>query len=210
MNTNRVTLTAFGTSGVLLAASLTMLAIVSALVAFDAWPTRDRAASPAEIAVESPHAARVVRTGRRASATTGSRAAGGAGSARGARAERLPGAGGRHGGGAGDPSNPNTDRPSDPAPPPHVGRQPPGEPDPNVPSGGGGSEQAGAPSVVHEVTCGAGKTVGGVNGAAGDAVGSACKPIPVSNPTADSVESGAPAQAAAPGQVDVQVDVPMP
>ena len=38
MNTYRVTLRAFGTTGVLLAASLAMLATVSALVAFDGWP----------------------------------------------------------------------------------------------------------------------------------------------------------------------------
>src|SRR2546423_14967503 len=38
MNTHRVTLRAFGTTGVLVAASLAMLATVSALVAFDGWP----------------------------------------------------------------------------------------------------------------------------------------------------------------------------
>lgn len=38
MNTYRVTLRAFGTTGVLVAASLAMLATVSALVAFDGWP----------------------------------------------------------------------------------------------------------------------------------------------------------------------------
>jgi hypothetical protein len=38
MNAHRVTLRAFGTTGVLVAASLAMLATVSALVAFDGWP----------------------------------------------------------------------------------------------------------------------------------------------------------------------------
>src|SRR3954469_7583782 len=94
MNTHRVTLTAFGTTGVLLAASLTMLALVSALVTFDAWPTRDRGATPAEIAVENPHAARVVRAVRRSSTTAGGLAsgAGGAGWADGGPAASLPGA----------------------------------------------------------------------------------------------------------------------
>jgi hypothetical protein len=210
MNTNRVTLSAFGTTGVLLAASLTMLAIVSALVTFDAWPTRDRGASPAEIAVQNPHAARLVHTGRRVSATTGSRAVGG-GLARGARAARLPGEGGRDGGGGGDPSNPNDQPPPSggPAPPPHVGPQPPGEGDPDPGSGGGGTHDSGNPSVVHEVTCGAGQTISGVNGAAGAAVGSACKPLPASDPAPASGESDAPSQADAPAQVEVDVP-PMP
>lgn len=38
MNSHRATLRAFGTTGVLVAASLAMLATVSALVAFDGWP----------------------------------------------------------------------------------------------------------------------------------------------------------------------------
>src|SRR4051812_48190391 len=46
MIANRVTLSALGTTGVLLAASLTMLALVSALVTFNAWPRRDVGPSP--------------------------------------------------------------------------------------------------------------------------------------------------------------------
>src|SRR4051794_24492071 len=106
MNTHRVTLTAFGTTGVLLAASLTMLALVSALVTFHAWPTRDRGATPAEIAVENPHSARVVRAVRRSSTTTGGLASSaGAGSADGGPAAGLPGGnpGGAGGGGPGAP-----------------------------------------------------------------------------------------------------------
>src|SRR5919202_1920741 len=92
MNKHRVTLTAFSTTGVLLAASLTMLAIVSALVTFDAWPTRQRGATPAEIAVQNPKAAKVVRAVRRASDRTsgGAIAAVGAGAARGVPEVGLP------------------------------------------------------------------------------------------------------------------------
>jgi hypothetical protein len=168
MNTNRVTLTAFGTSGVLLAASLTMLAIVSALVAFDAWPTRDRAESPAEIAVQNPRAARVVRTVRRASATTGSGAVEGAGagdSDRGLPASPASGGGGGGGGGGdggGDPGNNGGGPPSgDPVPPPQVGPQPPGEGDPG-PSPD--VQPASTPPVVEEVVSTACSTVSGVSG----------------------------------------------
>src|SRR4051812_21686520 len=139
MNTHRVTLTAFGTTGVLLAASLTMLAIVSALVTFDAWPTRDRGATPAEIAIQNPRAARVVHTARRASATTGSSAADGVtdGSARGLRAEGIPGLGGPDGLGGGDPDETTGDpRPGDRSPSPYVGPSPPGEGDPGGGDGG--------------------------------------------------------------------------
>ena len=141
MNTHRVTLTAFGTTGVLLAASLTMLAIVSALVTFDAWPTRDPGVSPAEIAIQNPKAAKVVPTGRRASASSDAGASGavGAGSAElasGLRAAGLPAIDGgrdaaRDGGGGGEPSNPIVDQvPGDPAPTPRVSDLPPGEGDP--------------------------------------------------------------------------------
>jgi hypothetical protein len=155
MNTHRVTLTAFGTTGVLLAASLTMLAIVSALVTFDAWPTRDRGVSPAEIAVEHPHAARVVRAVRNASATAGLTGSGDvAGSlARGVRAAGLPDSPG--GGGGGTADNPTNNPPSDPSPPPHVGQSPPGE-DPNP---GGGPEvissDTGLVDQVSDTACGA-------------------------------------------------------
>ncbi|MFL5781006.1 MAG: hypothetical protein ACJ760_06830 [Thermoleophilaceae bacterium] len=152
MNTHRVTLTAFGTTGVLLAASLTMLALVSALVTFNAWPTRDRGATPAEIAVESPHAARVVRAVRRSSTTAGGLAssAGGAGSADGGPAARLPGVnpGGDGGGGPGTPGG-NTGGSGDPSPPPRVGTNPPGE-DPNP--GGGPRVGGDTGGIVDQVT----------------------------------------------------------
>src|SRR5215210_6581156 len=64
MNVNRVTLSAFGTTGVLLAASMTMLALVSALVTFDAWPTRSGGAFAEDVAVQRAPEARVVRAVR--------------------------------------------------------------------------------------------------------------------------------------------------
>src|SRR5437867_7766211 len=75
MNVNRVTLSAFGTTGVLLAASLTMLAVVSALVTFDAWPTRTGGAIAGEVAVHRAPAARLVRAVRHAGAGAAATAA---------------------------------------------------------------------------------------------------------------------------------------
>jgi hypothetical protein len=209
MNTNKVTLTAFGTTGVLLAASLTMLAIVSALVTFDAWPTRERGASPAEIAVENPHATRIVRSVRRASATTGGGAvgAGGGGASGGGGPQgAIPGGnppgggdrdGGPRGGGHGDGPSGN------PSPPPHVGPSPPGEGDPGDGGHVGGSDGNPVRDVV-ETACG---TVSSASPAAGGAVG-ACKPEAESfDDPAGSVDVEAPA---APVDVDVTVDVQMP
>jgi hypothetical protein len=70
MQRNRVTLSAFGTTGVLLAASLTLLAVVSALVTFDAWPTRAGGAMAAPVAIHRAPAARVVRAVRRTQPAT--------------------------------------------------------------------------------------------------------------------------------------------
>src|SRR2546423_10277821 len=61
MKRHRVTISALGTTGVLLAASLTMLALVSALVTFDAWPQRAGGESPSDIAVQGAPGARLVR-----------------------------------------------------------------------------------------------------------------------------------------------------
>src|SRR2546423_15000708 len=60
MKRHRVTISALGTTGVLLAASLTMLALVSALVTFDAWPQRAGGESPSDVAVQGAPAARPV------------------------------------------------------------------------------------------------------------------------------------------------------
>jgi hypothetical protein len=201
MNTHRVTLTAFGTTGVLLAASLTMLAIVSALVTFDAWPTRNRDASPAEIAIQNPRAARVVRAVRRANATTGSRALDGVspGSVRGVRAARLPGFGGRDGGGGGNPDDPNLDpRTGDRLPYPYVGPNPPGEGDP-----GDGDVGPGDGDLVGDVTttaCGAVSTVSADAGAIG-----ACKSEPEAY---EDPYEAVPVEVEPPVEVDVPVDVP--
>jgi hypothetical protein len=61
MRINRATLSALGTTGVLLAASLTMLALVSALVTFDAWPSRSGAAYASPVAVHSAPAPKLVK-----------------------------------------------------------------------------------------------------------------------------------------------------
>jgi hypothetical protein len=201
MDTHRVTLTAFGTTGVLLAASLTMLAIVSALVTFDAWPTRERGPTAAEIAVQTPRAARVVRTSRRASATTGSGAAGdvgGGGSDGGGPGGTLPGGnspGGGPGGGGDGPGGPGGSPPSgDPSPSPHVGPSPPGEGDP----GPGVTPQTQDPvGEVVETACG---TVSGVSAGAAGAVG-ACKAQPESYD--DPYGAAVPVETTPPMQVDV-------
>jgi hypothetical protein len=176
MNTNRrATLTAFGTTGVLLAASLTMLAIVSALVTFDAWPTRTPGAEAGQVAIERAPAARVIRSVRRASAITGRRA-GSAGST-GARGGALASAGrpsspggGDGGGSGGNPGNPSNTPPPVGPPPPTVGSQPPGE-DPTAGSPGAPTTSNSALPSVHEVTCTATATV---NGVAGISVGGGC------------------------------------
>ena len=177
MNTNRrATLTAFGTTGVLLAASLTMLAIVSALVTFDAWPTRTPGAAAGQVAIERAPAARVIRSVRRASAITGRRAgsAGTTGDRGGGLASAgrpsSPGGGGGGGGGGGNPGNSSNNPPPVGPPPPTVGSQPPGEDPTAGPPGGPTTSNSALPS-VHEVTCTATATV---NGVAGVSVGGGC------------------------------------
>ena len=194
MNTHRVTLTAFGTTGVLLAASLTMLAIVSALVTFDAWPTRDRGASPAEIAIQNPRAARVVRAVRNAGATTdGSGVVDGVGGGSGGidGAGGLPASGAGDGGGGGDAGNPiaggHGGRNS---PSPYVGPSPPGEGDP-----GGDPVPEPDPGLVGEVTTTACGAVGSVGGAV-------CGSGP------EAYEDAVPVDVDPPAGVDVQVALP--
>src|SRR6266516_946243 len=165
MNVNRVTLSALGTTGVLLAASLTMLGLVSALVTFDAWPTQGGQASASQIAVRpapTPPVVRAVRhTGLTASVLAAGRGTGAAGGgagrggvrlAGGALASRAGSTGGRlSGGGAGSARFVS-------APSPQVSQSPPGE------GGGGGiNRQQGPapPPVIHEVTCTATSTVSG-------------------------------------------------
>ncbi|MEA2397585.1 MAG: hypothetical protein QOK25_1141 [Thermoleophilaceae bacterium] len=176
MNVNRVTLGALGTTGVLLAASLTMLAMVSALVTFNGWPRGVGATSVNSVPVERAPAPRLVRAVRHAPGSAARRAA-----ARrtGAQARATgPGSAGRIGarGAGGAPSSPI-------GPTPRVPRRAPGEGD-----GGptrfvhGGRGQSGAPAQskgpVGQATCTATQAVGGVQPAAGAAMGSACKIAP--------------------------------
>jgi hypothetical protein len=178
MNVNRVTLSAFGTTGVLLAASLTMLAMVSALVTFDAWPSRDGGASADDIAIErapAAHQVRAVRGARDGSATASRRGR--------ATADRLTAA--SRGGGDRGPSGPgNTGGGGSPrvpsGPTPYVPPTPPGEgdPGPGNPVGPKDTDPTPDPSPIRAITCGAGSAVAGVNGGAGAAVGTACKTVP--------------------------------
>ena len=169
MNVNRVTLSALGTTGVLLAASLTMLGLVSALVTFDAWPTQGGQASASQIAVRpapTPPVVRAVRhTGPTASVLAARRGAGAAGDgagrggvrlASGALASRAGSTGGGLSGGGGAGSARFVSAPS-----PQVSQSPPGE------GGGGGihrQQGPAAPPVIHQVTCTATSTVSGVAG----------------------------------------------
>jgi hypothetical protein len=174
MNVNRVTLRALGTTGVLLAASLTMLAMVSALVTFDAWPTRSGQASASQIQVQPAPAAPVVRTVRHtrtpasvlAARRSGSPGVGGRGGLRfggGAVAQSGGGAAPAGTGGNGGSSH------LTPPPSPTVTSTSPGE------SGGGGPpegpKQTPQPTLLHSVTCNATSTV---SGAAGGTVHSSC------------------------------------
>jgi hypothetical protein len=131
MKVNRVTLSAFGTTGVLLAASLTMLAIVSALVTFDAWPTRAGSASASDVAIQRAPAVRVVRAVRRSAAATAAAAATRSGAK--AAGSALAGAsGGASGGSAVASHSAGTygGSPVSSGPPPVVPAFPPGEGDP--------------------------------------------------------------------------------
>ena len=195
MNVNRVTLSAFGTTGVLLAASLTMLAMVSALVTFDAWPTRDGGASAGGIAIERAPDARPVRAVR----GHGGGAATASNRGRGGSAGAL--AGGRFGGGSragGSGSNDLGGAPRVPSgPTPWVPPAPPGEgdPTPGSPVGPKQNNPQPDPRPVRQITCGAGQTVAGVNGGAGAAVGSACKTVPPPASSSDVAGQSPPADA---------------
>ena len=174
MNVNRVTLRALGTTGVLLAASLTMLAMVSALVTFDAWPTRSGRASASQIQVEPAPAAPVVRAVRQPRTPT---------SALAARRSGSPGVGGRGGlrfgggavaqsGGGAAPGGTGGNGGSShftPPPSPTATRTSSGET-----AGGGppeGPKQTPQPTLLHSVACNATSTV---SGTAGGAVHSGC------------------------------------
>jgi hypothetical protein len=175
MIANRVTLSALGTTGVLLAASLTMLALVSALVTFDAWPRRDVGPSPSEVAVQragSPKLVRAIRRGPAARAAARARAARAV-----AAAGRLESGGAAAAGAGPAPRFAAAPTPRVPGNPPGTG---PGGPLVSVGGPGRGPDHPidGPPSPVHAVACGAGAAVSGVYPAAGSAVGTACKAAP--------------------------------
>jgi hypothetical protein len=159
MKVNRVTLSAFGTTGVLLAASLTMLAIVSALVTFNAWPTRDGSATTNAVAVERAPQARLVRAVRRSVAVGGAaatRRAGGTSAAlaaaRGGSATGGGGTGATIAGGGQTGSGGLHGTVIVPAgPTPQVAQAPPGEgdPGPGIPP-----PRSAPPGPVHGVVCG--------------------------------------------------------
>jgi hypothetical protein len=172
MNVNRVTLSAFGTTGVLLAASLTMLAMVSALVTFNAWPTRGGAAAANSVSIQHTPAARVVRAvrpssasiaaaaaRRAAAAASGSGLSGGSGGGAGG-----PGGAGGGPGGSGGPGGPGQ-VPSGPSP--QVPHSPPGEGDPVVVPSRPGPGPSSPATIVHTTVCGAVSGVGAAGGAAG-------------------------------------------
>jgi hypothetical protein len=160
MNVNRVTLSVFGTTGVLLAASLTMLAMVSALVTFDAWPTRSGGAVASDVAIQRGPAVSVVRAVRHARPSSGaaaadrSAAASGAGSAQAGTGGAAAGAsGGVVGSGSGGSTRPGTSGPS-----PYVPQTPSGGPEP-IPTPQ--PEPQPTPDPVHDVVNDATSTVCG-------------------------------------------------
>ena len=172
MNGNRATLSALGTTGVLLAASLTMLAMVSALVTFDGWPRGVGATSVNSVPVEQTSAPRVVRAVRHAPGSARLRAA--ARRRAQALATRNTGRiGARRAGGAPPPVE---------GPTPRVPIQAPGEGDGGPTRVVHGPRRSPQPQPqkgpVGQATCTAGQTVTGVNATAGGAMGSACKMVP--------------------------------
>jgi hypothetical protein len=172
MRVNRATLSALGTTGVLLAASLTMLALVSALVTFDAWPSRSGAAYASPIAVHGAPTPRVVRAVLRptsVAARSRARATSLAAAAR--RAGAFGAVGPTTGSSSGGPGPSYVSAPVSYAQQPVPGGPGQGPPPIVIPP----SPQAPSPaSEVHAVACTAAGTVSGVNGAAGAAVGSVC------------------------------------
>lgn len=179
MNINRATIGALGTTGVLLAASLTMLALVSALVTFDGWPSGVGAGSVRGVAVQSaPSEPRLVRAVRGSAASARARA----------RAHR---AGGRAGGstfaasgGGGSLRAAAGGLPAVTPPVPQVPATPPGEGGGSGPTrvirtnGGRSKPPADDKGPVGHVTCTATTAVSGAAPGAGGTLGTACKIAP--------------------------------
>lgn len=177
MNGHTATIRSLGITGVLLLLALVLLALVSAIFAFDRWPDSGGAGTVERVAVDRPDARRVetvlVRTRRPAPVVRGAfvaRTTGAFATASGAGDAILVGdrepADQSDGGGFGPP-------------PPAVPFAPPGE-------GGGGARFTGTgggggttpqppepPSVIRQATCGA-----------REALGQAGAPLPACEPAA--------------------------
>ena len=164
MKIHTATIRSLGITGVLLLLALVLLAIVSAILAFDRWPTNGVASTVERVAVDRPDARRVdtvlVRTERPASVVRGAfvtRPSGAFATASGTGDALLVGvrepADQSAGGGFGPP-------------PPTVPSAPPGEgggPTRFNGTGGGGSiapPQAEQPSIVRQATCDARAALG--------------------------------------------------
>jgi hypothetical protein len=165
VNVHTATIRSLGITGVLLVLALVLLAIVSAIFAFDRWPTSGGASTVERVAVDRPDARRVdtvlVRTERSASLVRGAfitRSSGAFATASGTGDVLLVGvrepADQSAGGGFGPP-------------PPTVPFAPPGEGGGNSRfSGTGGGvavdppETPGQPSIIRETTCGARDALG--------------------------------------------------
>jgi hypothetical protein len=159
VNGHTAIIRSFGTTGVLLLLSLVLLAIVSAIVAFDRWPETGRASAVERVAVDRSDVRRVetvrVRSQRPSLVQGALGSSGTSASASGASAflvaEREPG-GQSDGGGLGPP-------------PPPVPVRAPGE-------GGGGparvsnsvnsppAEEPGDEQIIQEAACGAREALG--------------------------------------------------
>lgn len=183
MNINRATIGALGTTGVLLAASLTMLALVSALVTFNGWPRGVGASSVKGVPVQAAPSPRLVRAVKSSPSSA----------VRHARARRaLASAGGpAAGGGRGAlRAAQGTSRPVS-GPLPQVPTRPPGEGAGSGPTHftrpGGGRQgvpgQTNGP--VGQAACTATQAVSGAAPATGPAVGRACKIAPSASPLVD-------------------------
>jgi hypothetical protein len=170
MSSHRATLSAFGTTGVLVAASLTMLAMVSALVTFDAWPRGYGTSSVGTVSVERSPAPHLVRAVGEVAAGTAahSGAAKGAAIPRAARLRGLGGAGApRGGGGALGSRSLGAGVRSAPASPYGAG----------APGGAPSTSQqrhSTLPGPLNQAACGAQGAVSGLSSGAGGAVGPAC------------------------------------
>jgi len=174
VNGHTALIRSFGTTGVLLALSLVLLAIVSAIVAFDRWPEGTGASAVERVAVEPVEAQRVdsvvVRARSRASVVRGAgRRAPGAFAA-------ASGSGGALPRGREIPTLVSTG-----PPPPRVPIRPPGEggrPGRTLQSSDNGMPAPiqNQPGPIQAAACGARDAVSAASPDAGQALSGACQP----------------------------------